>query len=88
MNCVLTYGRSLTAERISRIFRSLQPVCPHEENDVRGLFHSLAPSPAVLLDAARTNKRGVTIFSAFAPAISFLLASDQWRVIHNGILRH
>ena len=49
---------------------------------------SVIANTVVLLDAARTKKRGVTIFSAFAPAISFLLASDQWRVIHNGILRH
>ena len=68
------------------MFRSPAAVGPHEKMMFERPFHSLALRPAVLLDAARTNKRGVTIFSAFAPAISFLLASDQWRVIHNGIL--
>ena len=61
-------------------------MCPHEQLMFGVLFTG---SHCVLQYCSRlslTNKRGVTIFSAFAPAISFLLASDQRRVIHNDML--
>jgi hypothetical protein len=64
----------------------LQPVCPHEQS-MSGVF-SIASHWVLqyLPDVVTHEQTGCAHFSAFAVAISFLLASDRQRVIQGGIL--
>ena len=64
----------------------MQPVCPHEQS-MSGVF-SIASHWVLqyLPDVVTHEQTGCAHFSAFAVAISFLLASDRQRVIQGGIL--
>ena len=80
-------ARSPNAERVSHLdVLPLQPVCPHEQS-MSGVF-SIASHWVLQYfpDVVTHEQMGCAHFSAFAVAISFLLASDQQRGIQDGIL--
>jgi hypothetical protein len=64
----------------------LQPACPHEQS-MSGAFSKGSHWVLQYLpDVVTHEQTGRAHFSSFAVAISFLLASDQQRVIQNRIL--